>query len=145
MTGGGSWRKGEGEGDDFCVTLTLARGALVLPCSRGGFYTSRQSVDLSSRTHPRPLVVPSDDPRGTRGGAATHEYPRPSRGVAATRPQTIHVPLRGVAATRPRTIPVPLRGVAATRPRTIHATRPRTIHVPLGAALRAGHDCDCGW
>ena len=35
MTGGGSWRKGEGEGDDFCATLTLARGALaasVLPC-----------------------------------------------------------------------------------------------------------------
>ena len=29
--GGGSWRKGEFEGGNFGVSLTLTRGALVLP------------------------------------------------------------------------------------------------------------------
>ena len=44
------------------------------------------SVDLSSRAHPRPLVVPSDDPRPRR--SVSTEYPRRGRGGVESRAHT---------------------------------------------------------
>ena len=126
----------------------FAREEAVLACGR--------------KSGPNPGRGPPGSPRhgrdvrgqsGRRRDTSSDE-PRGSRGVAATRPRTSHVvvaaPPRhvlgrsGVAATCPRTIHVAPHGVATTRPREIHAAaaaapRSRAIHAAAAAPPRRVH------